>query len=113
MPVVSCFTNGMDWAYKRFYIYRSQGWLLAPADYKAEVIPVTTGVSDNRQAEFRKSNDGQYYVRVKTLGTAHYIERITPNLLGPFVLALAVFIVFVWVRRKQSPEPNHQDVAAQ
>lgn len=113
MLVVSSFTNGMDWACKRFYLYRSQGWLLSPADYHAEVRPVTIGVPDNRQAEFRKFNDDQYYVRVRTLGTAHYIKRITPNLVIPFVLALAVFVVFVWVRRKQSPRPNHQDEAAQ
>lgn len=101
MLVLSCFTNGMDWAFKRFYIYRSQGWLLAPADYHAEVRPVTIGVPDNRQAEFRNSNDGQYYVRVSTLGAAHYIKRITPNFVIPFILALAVSIVWVWMRRKR------------
>jgi hypothetical protein len=100
--VVSCLSNGMDWAHKRFCIYRSQGWLLAPADYHAEVIPVTSGVPDNRQAEFRKSNDGQYYVRVRTLGTAHYIKRITAHFVYPFVLALAVSIVWVLMRRRQS-----------
>jgi hypothetical protein len=107
MLVVSSFTNGMDWAFKRFYLYRSQGWLLSPADYHAEVIPVTSGVPDYRQAEFRKSNDGHYHIRVSTLGTAHYIRRITPNLVIPFVLALAVSIVWVWMRRKQFPAPNH------
>jgi len=103
--VVSCLSNGMDWAHKRFYIYRSQGWLLEPADYHAEVRLVTIGVPDNRQAEFRKSNDGQYYVRVITLGTAHYIKRITGHLVYPFVLALAVFIVWLWMRRKQALSP--------
>lgn len=99
--VLSCFTNGVDWAHKRFYIYRLQGWLLEAADYHAEVRPVTIGVPDNRQAEFRKSNDGQYYVRVTTLGTAHYIKRITGHLVYPFVLALAVSIVWLWMRRKR------------
>lgn len=110
--VVSCLSNGVDWAFKRFYIYRSQGWLLAPADYHAEVRPVTIGVPDNRQADFRKSNDGQYYVRATTLGTAHYIKRITGHLIYPFVLALAVSVVWVLMRRKQFPKTNHQDEAA-
>jgi hypothetical protein len=118
--VVSCLTNGVDWAHKRFYIYRSQGWLLAPADYHAQVIPVTSGVPDYRQAEARKSAaefhktlDGQYYVRVITLGTAHYIDRVTGNFIIPFVLALAVSIVWVWTRLKRSRKPDHQDETGQ
>ena len=86
---------------------------MSPADYGVEVRPVTIGVPDNRQAEFQKTIDGQYYVRVHTLGTAHYIDRVTGNFVIPFVPALGMLIVWVWTRPKRSREPNHQDEAVQ
>ena len=96
-----CVVTGFTWGHARLYIYHSQSRLLAPADYLAEVIPVSSGVPDNRQAEFRKTDNGQYYVHVNTLGTAHYIDLMTPYLLGQFFLALSGYIVCVWIQRKQ------------
>ena len=99
--IVMCLANGGSWLHSRFVIYRSQGWLLKPTDYQAEVVPASSAVPEERRDQFRKSVDGQYYVCVGTLGTAHYLGRVGPMLVGPFIMALLVFIMELWLRVKQ------------
>ena len=107
--VMICFWIAGAWAFARFVHYHAQRQMLAPAHYTADVIPVADAPTENRQlADLKKSEDGQYYVRVATLGTAHYIARTTSDLLPPFVMALAGAVMAVWIQRKQKAEPNQQ-----
>lgn len=107
--VMICFWIVIEWAFARYVHYHAQRQILAPAHYTADVIPVSTGVSGGAEsADFRKSEDGQYYVRVATLGTAHHLARTTSDLLPPFALALLGVIAAVVVQRNQKPEPNQQ-----
>ena len=105
--VMICFWIASAWVFARFVHYHAQRQILAPAHYTADVVPVTTGVpGGGESADFRKSEDGQYYVRVATLGTAHHLARTTSDLLPPFGLALVGVIVALIFQRKQKPESN-------
>ncbi len=107
--VMICFWSASAWAFARYVHYHAQRQILAPAHYTADVIPASTGVPGGAEsADFRKSEDGQYYVRVATLGTAHHLARTTSDLLPPFALALVGVIAAVVVQRNLKPEPNQQ-----
>jgi len=107
--IMICLWIASTWVFARFVHYHAQRSILPPPHYTAEVIPVTGGASGNRElGDFRTSEDGRYYVRVATLGTAHHIARTTSDLLPPFVLALAGVVITGWIQRKQSAEPNEQ-----
>jgi hypothetical protein len=105
---VICLQLATEWAFARFVHYHAQRQTLAPAHYTVDVIPVLSGMPYNRQTDFRKSEDGQYYVRVATLGTAHHMARTTSDLLSPFLFALSGLIVTLWIQRKQIAKPNHR-----
>ncbi len=105
--VMICFLIASEWVFARFVHYHAQRQILAPAHFTADVIPASTGVAGGvESADFRKSEDGQYYVRVATLGTAHHLARTASDLLPPFALALVGVIAALVVQRKQKPEPN-------
>jgi len=99
-----CVQLATAWVFARFVHYHAQRQILAPAHYTADVIPVMSGVPADQQADFRKSEDGQYFIRVATLGTAHHIARTTSDLLPPFFFALLGLVVSVWIQRKQSSQ---------
>ena len=104
-----CFWIASAWVFARFVHYHAQRQILPPAHYAADVVPVATGApGGGESAGFGKSEDGRYYVRVATLGTAHHLARTTSDLLPPFGLALVGVIVALIVQRKQRPGPNQQ-----
>jgi hypothetical protein len=95
--------------FARYVHYHAQRQILAPAHYTADVVPVGTGVPVGGElADFRESEDGRYYVRVATLGTAHHLARTTSDLLPPFVFSVLGVVVAIVVQRKRKPEPNQQ-----
>lgn len=107
--IMICLWIASAWVFARFVHYHAQRQILAPAHYTADVVPVATGVPGaGKLADFRKSEDGQYFVRVATLGTAHHLARTTSDLLPPFVLALVGLVVALIGQRKQKPDPNQQ-----
>lgn len=107
--VMICFWLASAWFFARFVHYHVQRQILAPAHYTADVMPVAGGVPAGAEsADFRKSDDGQYYVRVATLGTAHHMARTTSDLFPPFALALVGVIAALVAQRKQKAEPNQQ-----
>jgi hypothetical protein len=114
MLTMICLSIAIIWIFARFVHYHAQHQILAPAHYTANVIPATDRTTENQQLmDFKKSEDGQYYVRVTTLGTAHHIRRTTSDLMFPFIFALGGVIVAVWIRRKQKTESNQQVQATQ
>jgi hypothetical protein len=107
--VIICLLIAIEWVFVRFVHYQAQRRILDPAHYTADVMPVSAGIQGRAESsEFRRSEDGQYYVRVATLGTAHHLERTTSDLLPPFALALAGVIAALVAQRRQKPEPNQQ-----
>jgi len=104
-----CLTTATKWVSARFVLDHSQRRILAPAHYKATVLPASAGVpAVDDSSEFRKTDDGQFYVRVATLGTAHHLERTTSDLLPPFILAVVGLVLTGWLQRKQSAELKGQ-----
>ena len=103
---IICLQLATTWVFARYVHYHAQRQILAPAHYTVDVIPVTTGMSDNRLTDFRKSEDGQYNVRVATMGTAHLMARTTSDLLPPFSIALLGLAVSVWIQTKQAAQAN-------
>ena len=107
MLIAICISTAGAWGFARFVHYHAQRQILPPAHYTADVVPVAGNSVDERElSHFRKSEDGQYYVRVATLGTAHHLPRTTSDLLPPFVLALVGVIAALIAERKHKPEPN-------
>ena len=97
------------WTFARFVHYHAQRQILVPAHYTADVISAASSAPDTRDmADFRKSEDGQYFVRVATLGTAHHMDRTTSDLLPPFILALGGFVLSVLLQKRQNAEPDPQ-----
>lgn len=94
--IVMSLVNGFMWLHWRFG--NSQNWRLPPGDYRARVIPVNNPLPEQQAEQFRKTNDGLYYVQV-------IMDRVpcwfAPNLLGPFILALPIFILDLRLRAKQ------------
>ncbi len=108
MMIMICFWIALTWVGVRFVHYHAQRAILAPAHYTAEVIPVGNGTADKELSRFRKSEDGQYYVRVATLGTAHHLTRTTWDLFPPFLLGLLGVVILVWMQRRANAERNQQ-----
>lgn len=107
--VIICLLIATELVFVRFVHYKAQRRILDPTHYTANVIPVSAGKQGRADSsEFLRTEDGQYYVRVATLGTAHHLERTTSDLLPPFVLALAGVIAALVAQRRQKAEPNQQ-----
>jgi hypothetical protein len=112
--VIICFCIATEWVFVRFVHYKAQRRILNPAHYTVDVMPVSAGIQSRADSsEFCMTEDGQYYMRVATLGTAHHLERTTSDLLPPFALALAGVIAALVAQRRQKPEPNQQVQATQ
>ncbi len=104
-----CFWTGWALVGARFVHYHAQRRILAPEHYTADVISVASSSTDERElSKFRKSQDGQYYVRVATLGTAHHLVQTTLHLLPPFLLSLLGAVAAIWIQRRSNAEPNQQ-----
>jgi uncharacterized ion transporter superfamily protein YfcC len=87
--VMICFWTVSTWVFARFVHYHAQYRVLKPADYTAKVEPVATASRViGESGDYQKSEDEKFYVRVKTLGTAHHVERTTTDLLPIFVFSL-------------------------
>jgi len=100
--IMVCFWIASTWIFARFVHYHAQRQLLSPAHYTADVIAVTGGANEREPfADFKKSEDGLYYVRVATLGTAHHIRRTTSDLIIPFILSLSGIVIATWIQSKQ------------
>ncbi len=88
-----------SWAIAYFMHYHGQRQVLRPADYDATVVPAA-GADVAPGKDFRRSEDGGYFVLVATLGTAPYIDRTTSDLLPVFLLSAVGLVIALWAQRK-------------
>lgn len=103
MFLVICLMTASTWIFARFVTYHAQNRILSPANYVAEVIPVGSVEANERNpVDFRESEDGRYYVRVVTLGTAQCVVQATLDLLPPFVTALIGLVISVVILRRRT-----------
>jgi hypothetical protein len=94
------------WTIAFFTHYHAQHQLLRPADYDVTVVPAAGAATPGE--DYRLSEDGKFFVRVFTLGTAHYIDRITADLLPVVLLSVAGIVTALCVQRKfcKSAKPS-------
>jgi hypothetical protein len=94
------------WAIAYFVHYHAQHQLLRPANYDVTVVPAAGAAAPGE--DYRLSEDGKYFVRVFTLGSAHYIDRITMELLPVVLLSVAGFVTAVYMQRRarKTAEPG-------
>jgi hypothetical protein len=84
-----------------FVHYHAQHQVLRPADYDVTVVPASSADAAP-SGDYRLSEDGAYYVRVMTLGSAHYVDRTTSDLLPVFLMGAVGFATAVYVLRRSA-----------
>lgn len=102
---IVCVQLAVAWGMARFVHYHDQRQILPPAHYTADVLPAAPGQD---ATEFRLSEDGQYNVRVATLGTAHHMARTSSDLLPVLFFALMGLIATLWIHVTQPASPDSQ-----
>jgi hypothetical protein len=108
---IVCVQLAVAWGLARFVHYHDQRQILPSAHYTADVLPASAGAPEQDATEFRLSADGQSYVRVATLGTAHHMARTSSDLLPILFFTLMGLIATIWVQAKQPAGPDSQPPA--
>lgn len=99
--VMICGQAIMQFVFVRYVHYHAQNRVLNPADYSADVLPAASA-DDDSATSFRKSDDGEFVVKVTTLGTAHELSRFTTMLLPILGLGIAGVAASLYKLRQQS-----------
>jgi len=100
--VMICFWTVSTWVFARFVHYHAQYRVLEPAHYTVKVEPVATASrAIGESGDYQKCEDEKFYVRVKTLGTAHHVGRTTSDLLPIFLFSLAGVVSSLWIQGKR------------
>lgn len=97
---LTCVIAITQWGLDRFWLYHAQNRVLAPSDYTVSVLPGSAEVT----GDLRRSDDGQFVVKVTTLGTSHAMDHITNSLL-PVVLVAIIGLAMTWYAAKR-PGPS-------
>ena len=105
-----CFQVVTEFVFARYIHYHSQNRVLDPAHYTAKVEPVAAALAEHDPASrSRASMEGGYVVEVKTLGTAHELDRLTTNLLPFLGLGIAGVAAQLYAIRRRPDQPDWQD----
>src|ERR1043165_2796359 len=67
-----CMVAASQWCLNRFWLYHAQNRVLQPSDYTVSVAPAVSGSA----ADARLSDDGQFSVKVVTVGTSHAMDQV-------------------------------------
>lgn len=98
---IICLMAASQWCLHRFWLYHAQNRVLQPSHYTVSVAPAAAGVSEGA----RLSDDGQFAVKVMTVGTSHAMDRVTDSLLPLFLLGVIGLAATWYVARRRDPQP--------
>ncbi len=110
-----CFWAVSQFVFARFVLYHAQYRVLDPAHYTVAVVPVaakTDGVTPARDGH-RESENGAYFVKVTTLGTAHHIDRTITDLVPFFLFGVAGLGAVIYSQRKRATNEVQQNECRQ
>jgi hypothetical protein len=92
-----CMVAASQWCLNRFWLYHAQNRVLQPSDYTVSVAPAVSGSA----ADARLSDDGQFSVKVVTVGTSHAMDQVTNSLLPVFLLGAIGIAATLYVARRR------------
>lgn len=98
---IICIHAASQWCLYRFWLYHAQNRVLQPSDYTVSVTPAARGSS----GDARLSDDGQFSVKVMTVGTSHAMHEVTHSLLEVFGLGVIGVAVTLYVARRRDQRP--------
>ena len=96
-----CIVAASQWCLYRFWLYHGQSRVLQPSDYTVSVAPAVPGSS----GDARLSDDGQFSVKVVTIGTSHSMHEVTHSLLQVFCLGVIGVAATLYVARRRDQRP--------
>jgi len=98
---IICVSAASQWCLNRFWLYHAQNRVLQPSDYTVSVEPAVSGSS----GDARLSDDGQFSVKVMTVGTSHAMDQVTNSLVPVFLLSVIGIAVTLYVARRRDQRP--------
>jgi len=98
---IICVAATSQWCLNRFWLYHAQNRVLQPSDYTVAVVPAAAGLT----SDVRLSDDGQFAVKVITVGTSHAMDQVTQSLLPVFVLGVTGLAAAWYASRRHDGQP--------
>ena len=99
--LIICLSAASQWCLSRFWLYHAQNRVLQPSDYTVSVAPAASAT----YGDTKLSDDGQFAVKVMTVGTSHAMDQVTNSLLPVFLLGVIGLAAALYVGRRPNQQP--------